>query len=50
MNPYVSSPIDHMSSHTPIAAGGGKKTQWKASYRMYIDSLELKFEFDVFFF
>jgi len=50
MDPYVSFRIGHVSYDTPIAAGGGKNPQWKASYRMYIDSLELKFEFDVFFF
>ncbi|CAF1215513.1 unnamed protein product [Rotaria sp. Silwood1] len=34
MDPYVSFRIGHVAYDTPIASGGGKNPQWKASYRI----------------
>lgn len=34
VDPYVSFRIGHVSYDTPIASGGGKNPQWKASYRI----------------
>jgi len=34
MDPYVSFRVGHVSYDTPIATGGGKNPQWKASYRI----------------
>jgi toll-interacting protein len=34
MDPYVSFRIGHVAYETPIATGGGKNPQWKASYRI----------------